>query len=232
MISKRICIFVLIFGLWLWAGSIFTPWATSTDPRLWLYDALFYTRFVLLFWGAFELLHAWFQIRNPSGRRRSAIANIFIVCVIALIALANAYLLHTGNGFRARVDMSATQLQALQQAKFADIRQRAGWFLIDTQRQPCGEEAWLWLGQAHGGGTGTNLALVYSESAVPKTSMAEAFRFWPVSQGWWLAYQNPVLYQSHDNAASACRTGITVQTHVLGMQFIRDASSEDVRKYE
>ena len=232
MPSLRLYLFLFIFMLWLWAHSIFAPWAESLDHRLWLYDLLFYTRFVLLFWGAFELLLACRQIWNGQASKRKGFANILVLGMAALSVSAYHYLMVTGSGFRARVEMSSAALGSLKSPKFADVRQRAGWFLIDTQRQPCHDQAWLWLGQVYGGGTGTNLALVYSKDSVPRTPMAEAFRFWPVSKGWWLAYQNPVLYQLHNNEAAACKAGIVVQTHGMGMQFIANASSKDAHIYE
>ena len=41
---------------WLWASSVFAPWAADRAPRLWLYDLLFYLRVVLLAWAAAEVL--------------------------------------------------------------------------------------------------------------------------------------------------------------------------------
>ncbi len=204
----------------MWASSIFAPWVTSTDPKLWLYDILFYARFILLFWGVLELLYAWQQLRNKSVLRKPAIASTAVVGIAALIVSAYVYLMHTGNGFRIRVDMSVGKLRALQKPDFADRRQRAGWFLIDTQRRPCDDQSWLWLGQPHGGGTGTNLALVYSKNAVPKTPIIEAFRFWRVSDHWWLAYQNPQSYNAHINDVAVCIEGKIVETHDQGMEFI------------
>lgn len=220
MISIRICILFLIFVIWFWANSIFSPWATSTDPRLWLYDVLFYTRFVLMFWAACELLYAWQQIRNMPGQRKQAVTTISVIGMAAVAVTAYLYLMHTGNGFRARVGMSSESLKALKKPDFADVRQRAGWFLVDTQRQPCGDQPWLWLGNTYGGGTGNNLALVHSANDVPKTPMAEAFRFWPVSEGWYLAYQNPNLYHARYGEALICTAGETVATHDEGMAFI------------
>lgn len=190
------------------------------DPRLWLYDLLFYTRFVLMFWAASELLYAGMQLKNSSGRNPSAIVNILVIGLAGLTISAYLYLMHTGNGFRARVGISAKELNTLAKPDFADRRQRAGWFLIDTQRQPCVEQPWLWLGNTYGGGTGNNLALVYSAGEVPKTPSAEAFRFWPVSGGWWLAYQNPKKYHARIEQTETCSQGEIVATHEEGMEFI------------
>lgn len=221
MIPVRICILLLIFAFWFWANSIFTPWARSTDPRLWLYDALFYTRFLLLFWASFELLYAWQQIRNMPSERKSAVTSISAIGIAALAVSAYLYLMHSGIGFRTRVEISSEALNALKKPALADVRQRAGWFLIDTQRQPCGDQPWLWLGNTYGGGTGNNLALVYSENnRVPETPVNDAFRFWPVSEGWWLAYQNPRIYYTQLAEAKTCTVGMRVDSHEQGIKFI------------
>src|SRR5688572_32389413 len=52
----RLWILLAAIVAWLWAGSVFTPWAGDRAARLWLYDFLFYMRFVLLFWAAAEVL--------------------------------------------------------------------------------------------------------------------------------------------------------------------------------
>lgn len=228
MISLRIFIFFLIFVSWFWANSIFAPWATSMDPRLWLYDLLFYTRFVLLFWATFELLYACVQIRNSPGNRQNAIVNIAVISLAAITVSAYLFLMNTGSGFRTRVELSSKALDALRKPEFADLRQRAGWFLVDTQRQPCGDQPWLWLGNVYGGGTGNNLALVFSGNKVPQTPALEAFRFWPVSGGWWLAYQNPKSYYSAALQSEACREGEAVATHDQGMEFISTTFKNDV----
>lgn len=190
---------------------------------MWLYDLLFYTRFALLFWAAFELVYAGIRIRKSSGISPQAILNIAVIGLAALTVSAYFFLMQTGNGFRARVKLSTESLDALREPEFTDIRLRAGWFLIDTQRQPCGDQPWLWLGNMYGGGTGNNLALVYSTSGVPKSPAVEAFRFWPVSAGWWLAYQNPESYYSRALQSDACTNGETVATHDQGMAFISSA---------
>ncbi|MGH8107515.1 MAG: hypothetical protein ACREO1_02200 [Arenimonas sp.] len=220
MISLRLYFLFVIFATWFWANSIFAPWATSSNPRLWLYDLLFYTRFVLLFWGAIELLLAWQQIRNEPGKRKQAFVNVVLIGMAVLSVSAYFYLMQTGTGQRLRVRMSLQALAELQRPIFADQRMRAGWFLIDTQRHPCGDQPWLWLGNPYGGGTGNNLVLVFSEGGVPKTPIVEAFRFWQVSDGWWLAYQNPNSYIALIDATAVCTQGKPVDTHNLGMEFI------------
>lgn len=202
------------------------------DPRLWLYDLLFYTRFALLFWASFELIYACMQIRSSPGNRQYAIANIAVLSLPAAAVSAYLMLMHTGNGFRARVELSSEALDALRKPEYADLRQRAGWFLIDTQRHPCGDQPWLWLGNMYGGGTGNNLALVYSRDEIPDSPAAEAFRFWSVSGGWWLAYQNPASYYSGSLRSDDCRTGAQVATHYQGMKFITTVLPVDSTRSE
>ena len=187
---------------------------------LWLYDVLFYTRFVLGFWAIFELLYAYQQIRNAPQQRTLALLSIAMIATATLIVSSYLYLMHTGNGYRARVAMSSVALDALQKPAYTDRKQRAGWFLIDTKRQPCNEQAWLWLGNPYGGGTGNNLALVHSINAVPKSPILNAFRFWHVSNGWWLAYQNPQKYSSRISQNYVCKAGLIVDSHQQGMQFV------------
>ena len=116
--------------------------------------------------------------------------------------------------------MSSSALAQLRQPAYSDQRRRAGWFLFDSQRQPCGEEPWLWLAEVYGGGSGNNLALVYSKNKLPKTPIADAFRFRALSDNWWLAYQNPGRYYLHLHDAKGCVDGISVGTHWQGMQFV------------
>ena len=116
--------------------------------------------------------------------------------------------------------MSERVLTELRTPTFANRRQRAGWWLIDNQRQPCGNEAWLWLGQAYGGGTGNNMALVQSIHGVPKSPSDDAFRFLPLTNGWWAAYQNPKQYFAHGDDVPVCGPGETVNSHRAGLQFI------------
>lgn len=220
MPSTRLYLFLTLFLLWLWANSIFAPWAESLDPRLWLYDLLFYARFVLLFWGVCELLFACRQIWNRETSKRYVFANILMIGIAALSTSAYLYLMYTGDGFRLRVKLSSSALATLQQPGFSDQRERVGWFLIDNRRQPCTEESWLWLGEVYGGGTGNNLALVHSRSNSPKTPVLEAFRFWPLSGEWWLAYQNPERYYKQLEVSKSCVEGRIVVTHEQGMEFI------------
>lgn len=173
-----------------------------------------------MFWAAFELLYAGMQIKNHPPHKASVIVNISVIGVAIVVISVYLFLMHTGHGFRARVGMSSEALDALRKPEYADARQRVGWFLIDTQRQPCEDQAWLWLGNMYGGGSGNNLALVHSVNSVPKTPVIEAFRFWPVSGGWWLAYQNPKKYHSQTWQPDSCVPGEEVETHDQGMNFI------------
>ncbi len=220
MISPRLYLFLLLFVLWFWANSIFAPWAESLNPRLWLYDLLFYTRFVLLFWSVFELLFAWRIVRNEQALKRQGLANILAIGLTALCVSAYLFLMYTGYGFQFRVKLSSAMLAELRQPAHSNQRARIGWFLIDNQRQPCQDEPWLWLGEVYGGGSGNNLALVYSKNKAPKTPMQQGFRFWPLPDHWWLAYQNPKRYYQHLNEHKACVEGTLVRTHKQGMQFI------------
>lgn len=224
MPTTRLYIYLFLLSAWCWAGSIFTPWATSTLSRLWLYDLLFYTRYVLLFWGAFEVLFAWQKIRNNADFGRKGIFAISLIVLAMSLVFASSTAMQTGVGFRFKVKMSTQALAELRLPMFADRRQRAGWFLIDNRRQPCIDEPWLWLGEVYGGGSGNNLALVYSKNRVPKTPMVDAFRFWLISDHWWLAYQNPKNYYAHLNDTKGCMEGKRVDTHRQGLQFIRSPS--------
>jgi hypothetical protein len=221
MLSPRLYLFLLLFALWFWASSIFSPWAESVTPRLWLYDILFYTRFALLFWGVFEFLFAWRKISNKQGLKRQGVANMLAIGLVALCVSAYLFVMHTGNGYQLRVKLSSAMLAELPQPVYSDQRVRIGWFLIDSQRQPCTDEPWLWLGEVYGAGTGNNLALVYSKRDAPKTPVLQGFRFWSLSNHWWLAYQNPERYNLHLNDSNSCVDGQLVTTHKQGMQFIK-----------
>ena len=221
MPSPRLYLYFSIFTVWFWANSIFAPWAEDLNPRLWLYDLLFYTRFVLLFWGGVELLIASRQILDTQTSKRNGYANIIVIGMATLSVSAYLYLMYTGNGFRLRTKISASALAALQEPGFSDQRQRIGWFLVDNRRQPCPKESWLWLGEVYGGGSGNNLALVHSKNQSPKTPVLEAFRFWPLNEQWWLAYQNPDRYYKDLDVSKYCVDGKIVKTHEQGMQFIK-----------
>lgn len=221
MPAPRIVVLCLLCLSWLWASSIFTPWAESRDPRLWLYDLLFYARYGLLFWGLGELLFAWQQFSTSTLNRRQLRTHFLLLVICLLNSIAAYTLSNTGLAYRLRVQLSSVALASSQTAIIADQRHRTGLFLIDNQRAPCADQAWLWLGQAHGGGSGTNLALVYSAQGIPLSPDVAAFRFWPLADGWWLAYQNPQAYFARAQQHLACRPGLKVNSHRQGLDFIR-----------
>jgi hypothetical protein len=208
--------------LWLWASSVFTPWAEDRAPRLWLYDLLFYLRFALLFWAVAEILHlAW---RRKS--RASMPQALPMVAIVVLVLAAWTYE-RTEAGRRWKVSASRGALTAVARDGYNDRRRRAGHFLVDTTRIPCRDaQPWLWLGRPHGGGTGINLALVHSGNRVPDAPVPDAFAFSPVADGWWMAYQHAGRYRrtmqqrSASLATAKCVTGAVV-THRQGMAFIK-----------
>jgi hypothetical protein len=189
--------------LWLWASSVFTPWAADRLHRLWLYDTLFYARFALMFWAAAEVALLLFR---PRGHR----ANLALAPLAgtALAVLGSLFYLYSEAGMRWRVVASLQDLSATADAGYSDERRRAGHFLVDSVREPCPGQAWLWLGRPYGGGTGTSIALVRAGTA-PLAPTADAFAFWPVTQRWWLAYQHAGHYRrlQGDANAPACRPG-------------------------
>lgn len=201
---------------WCWASSVSTPWAADLAPRLWLYDLLFYARVLLLFWAACEVLRTLLR-----GDRR-ATTLVPLALVLATGAAAWAYAASEA-GWRWKVAASRDALQASAQGRDHDLRHRAGHFIVDTLRHPCGaDEAWLWLGRPHGAGSGTNLALVHAGDAPPRSPMADAFAFRPLGDGWWLAYQHAANYQRAlaTGAGGPCLPGRVVPRHRDGRAFI------------
>jgi hypothetical protein len=148
---------------WLWASSVFTPWAEDRAPRMWLYDLLFYLRFVLLFWGGGELLRM--------ALRRGSPVDAVPLAATALVALAALGYQHSEAGLRWKIAASSDALAVAAGAGDSDRRRRVGHFIVDSVRMPCAntKQAWLWLGRPHGGGTGTNLALVRGGDHPPAT---------------------------------------------------------------
>jgi hypothetical protein len=213
---------------WLWAGSVFTPWAGDRAPRLWLYDLLFYMRFVLLFWAGAEVL------RMALARARPRLAEAVPLATAALVALVAFGYTFSEHGLRWKLATSHDALVAAARAGNSDQRRRVGHFLLDSVRVPCGDRAaWLWLGRPFGAGTGINLALVRADRRVPATPFPEAFAFWHAVDGWWLAYQHAGRYQramqrqqQARQPVAACSTGRVLSRHGQGQAFInagRDA---------
>lgn len=178
---------------WWWAMSVFPPWAESTDPRLWLYDTLFYARFALLAWGAAELAVAVL-------RRRGFVAPL---CAAGIALLAWTYE-RTDPGFRFKVRASDATLARSAGLPYDTPRHRAGHLLIDTVRAPCVGEAWLWLGRPFGGGTGTSRALVRARGVVPMHPGGGTFAFEHVAGRWWLATMTPTAGTRPPSHRHAC----------------------------
>jgi hypothetical protein len=206
---------------WLWASSVFTPWAEDRAPRMWLYDLLFYLRFVLLFWGGGELLRM--------ALRRGSPVDAVPLAATALVALAALGYQHSETGLRWKIAASSDALAVAAGAGDSDRRRRVGHFIVDSVRMPCAntKQAWLWLGRPHGGGTGTNLALVRGGDHRPATPLHDAFAFWPAHDGWWLAYQHGGRYQRalaqrKPGGASACVPGVVLSRHRQGLVLVAD----------
>ena len=220
MPGLRIAALTLLTALWLWSGSVFAPWAEDLDPRLWLYDLRYYAGFGLLFWGLAETALLLRRSRQGPETRVRMFAAAGLLSLSAIAVLAAAWLTHTEAGWRWRVQASAEALAPFSAPAYADRRQRIGWLLVDTQRMPCGGQSWLWLGRPFGGGSGTNMALVYSPDATPESPQAEAFGFRPAAAGWWLAYQNPGSYSAAADGTMACVEGRRLASHAEGLRFI------------
>ena len=82
-IALRRWALVLAFLAWCWARSVLTPWAASREPRLWLYDVLFYLGFVLLGWGLAELLALAWDARQGRRSARSPLLALLLVAAAA-----------------------------------------------------------------------------------------------------------------------------------------------------
>ena len=221
----RLWILLATTVTWLWAGSVFTPWAADRAPRLWLYDVLFYMRFALLFWAAVEVL------RIVLRRARPRLAETWPLAITALMVLVAQGYQHSEAGLRWKLAASSDALVAAATAGNSDQRGRAGHFLIDSVRIPCSDHAWLWLGRPFGAGTGINLALVHAGTRVPATPFPESFAFWHAGDGWWLAYQHADRYQravqrhalrQHRSPVAACSAGAVRSRHRQGQDFVAD----------
>lgn len=217
--GRRIARLLLWLGallLWAWAGSVFTPWASDYQPRLWLYDLLFYARYALGAWGLIEAGLCWRAWRDGKMSKSSARWACALLGLGLITALCWTSLHHSEAGWRQRVAWSLPALQPYERPTYADRRHRAGWLIIDTQRTPCEDQAWLWLGRPFGAGSGIGLALVHSGDTVPRTPAIENYRFLPTTDGWWLAYQSR---GTHEPPNTDCVAGSVVGSHAEGMRF-------------
>lgn len=207
----------------IWAQSVFAPWADDVQPRLWLYDFLFYARYVLVFWAVAEALHLAFHWTEP--RRQFALLPLALTILAACAALIYQY---SEAGVRWRVASSHEPLEAAAATDFSDSRRRAGHFLIDTVRQPCPGQHWLWLGRPHGGGTGTNIALVRTGVRIPMTPSGDVYAFWPAKGGWWFAYQHAARDQqalARRSTLMSCEPGRILQSQRQGFDWVSDGRS-------
>ncbi|MEY2866015.1 MAG: hypothetical protein RIQ43_41 [Pseudomonadota bacterium] len=217
----RLIVLTLLGVLWLWAGSVYSPWAEDLDPRLWLYDFLFYSGYILLFWVLVEAGLRLRSYRDGIASLRALFAGACLLVVSGLAVNLPGWIVDTEIGWRWRVRMSLEALAPYAVPAHADVRHRVGMLLVDTRREPCPGQSWLWLGRPFGGGTGINLALVHgSRNAVPKSPQAEAFRFLHMHKNWWLAYQNPDSYSAETDGTIVCVEGRSVASHEQGLRFI------------
>ncbi len=144
-----------------------------------------------------------------------------LLVVSGLVVTLPAWIADTEAGWHWRVHMSIEALAPYAVPAHADVRQRVGMLLVDTQREPCPGQSWLWLGRPFGGGTGINLALVHArKTAVPQSPQPEAFRFLWMHGNWWLAYHNPDSYSAATGGTIVCVEGLRVASHAQGLRFI------------
>jgi hypothetical protein len=217
----RLIVLTLLSGLWLWAGSVYSPWAEDLDPRLWLYDFLFSSGYILLFWVLLETGLWLRRYRDGMASLRAQFTGAFLLVVSGFVVNLPGWIADTEIGWRWHVRMSIEALAPYAVPAHADVRHRVGMLLVDTQREPCPGQSWLWLGRPFGGGTGINLALVHgSRNTVPKSPQTEAFRFLHMHENWWLAYQNPDSYSVETDGTIVCVEGRSVASHAQGLRFI------------
>ena len=165
---------------WWWAMSVFTPWAGDMAHRMWLYDTLFYARFVLLAWALAEFGYA--VVTRRAGDKRIGWA----IALIAFVSIAWTYE-RTDVGLRLKVVASEAALSRSTSLPYATPRHRAGHFIIDTVREPAPGEPWLWLGRPFGGGTGTGRALVRSGDDAPIPPVNGDYEYRHIAGAWWMA---------------------------------------------
>lgn len=202
---------------WAWARSPLTPWAVSAEPRMWLYDLLFYAGFALLAWGLVEACGLW-----VAGRRGHAIGiPACLVAAAAACGLLPFALSFSGHGIALRARLSADALARETDAGDSMRRHRVGALIVDSRRRPCGE-TWLWLGRPHGAGSGTSMALVRARGPRPLDPDPEAFRYRELGSGWWLAYQHGAKYAARlgRGIPARCVPAEGFVGHRAGMRFV------------
>lgn len=203
---------------WVWTRSPLTPWAVSAEPRMWLYDLLYYTGFVLLAWGLAEAGALW--IAHRRGRKVGAPACL--VAIAAVCGLLPFALSASGYGIVLQVRTSTSAL-AREIDAGDTYRHRAGALIIDSRRRPCGE-TWLWLGRPHGAGSGTSLALVHAGGPRPLDPDPNAFRYRDLGGGWWVAYQHGARYAAGlgQGPPARCTPAEGIVDHRAGMRFVAE----------
>ena len=105
--SLRLWMLLAATIAWLWATSVFSPWAVDRAPHLWLHDLLFYLRFALLFWTAAEIL------RIILRRTRPRLAEFSPLALMALIVLVAQAYQHEEAGLRWKLAASNDALLAV-----------------------------------------------------------------------------------------------------------------------
>lgn len=201
-----------------WAGSVYTPWAVDTAPRLWLYDAVFYLRFVVGAWALAEALRL--------GLRREWSAAAWIP--LALAGLCGVLVAADSRSealLRWKVRGSAPELARVGGAGNASRRVRAAHFIVDGVSIPCRDgERWLWIGRPHGAGSGTSTALVRARAGVPAAPAGDAFRFRRLTDDWWMAYQHAARHargaSMPADVRATCTGGRELSSHRQGRAFI------------
>ncbi|WP_162301433.1 hypothetical protein [Cognatilysobacter segetis] len=191
-----------------WAGSMYTPWAADTASRLWLYDLVYYLRYVaLLAWLAVAV-----RLAATGASRRQALPLALAALVAAVVVLVES----PGLGLRLRVAASADALDRVAAGPDGLYRRRAGHLIIDGVSRPCDRaRPWLWLGRPHGGGTGTGIALVRSPAARPQVPRGGAHRVLHLDGPGWLAFQHGA-----PTPQLACESAVELRDIAAGRAFM------------
>jgi hypothetical protein len=96
----RLIVLTLLGVLWLWAGSVYSPWAEDLDPRLWLYDFLFYSGYILLFWVLVEAGLRLRRYRDGIASLRALFAGACLLVVSGLAVNLPGWIADTEIGWR------------------------------------------------------------------------------------------------------------------------------------